>query len=286
MENELTVLENNRLPIKSRVAVAALFDIYKRKNVLTPEIVVDEARDKESPLHPVFEWDNKKAANEYRLVQARHLIRIAKVETVINGKPVHTRAFISIRKDEKGELSTSPFAKGESVYVSVDTVLQDEKLYDYTIRKALLEMQSFVSKYKDLKILSPILHSIQKGIDSLRKESSEIIALPEPVLNEDESIQTNVYKYICALNKDFDYSKQEVREKFPLCSETNFSAVIKRLEEEEILTDDSNNTLIVFNPEYNPDDYFVVDEEKEAEYRKKQKKLDAKDRPLSEYLKD
>jgi len=37
--------------------------------------VVDEARPDEAPLHPVFEWDDSKAAEGYRRGQARNLIR-------------------------------------------------------------------------------------------------------------------------------------------------------------------------------------------------------------------
>lgn len=41
---------------------------------LTPENVVKSARDPNSPMHPLFEWDNKVAATKYRLSQARTLI--------------------------------------------------------------------------------------------------------------------------------------------------------------------------------------------------------------------
>lgn len=43
---------------------------------LRPSVVVQEAAEKHSPLHGEFEWDNKKASHEYRLIQARQLIRV------------------------------------------------------------------------------------------------------------------------------------------------------------------------------------------------------------------
>lgn len=49
---------------------------------LTPEAVVDDARDPESVLHPCFEWDDTKAAHQHRLNQARGLIRIRMTTTV------------------------------------------------------------------------------------------------------------------------------------------------------------------------------------------------------------
>lgn len=47
----------------------------KKNGRLTPEEVVDEARDKDAPLHSFFEWDNKRGAEKYRLEQARRMIR-------------------------------------------------------------------------------------------------------------------------------------------------------------------------------------------------------------------
>ena len=41
---------------------------------LKPEILVAEARHKTSPLHPCFEWNNDKAAEQFRLLQAERLI--------------------------------------------------------------------------------------------------------------------------------------------------------------------------------------------------------------------
>lgn len=42
---------------------------------LTPDAVVAVAQDKKSPLHAAFTWDNDKAGHEYRLWQARQLIK-------------------------------------------------------------------------------------------------------------------------------------------------------------------------------------------------------------------
>lgn len=47
---------------------------------LSPEIVVQSARDPASPLHSRFEWDDTKAAEEHRRSQARTLIRSVRVE--------------------------------------------------------------------------------------------------------------------------------------------------------------------------------------------------------------
>ena len=54
--------------------------IYETNGVLTPEAVVDDARPDDAPLHSHFEWDDALAGEQYRLVQARHLIRAVTVD--------------------------------------------------------------------------------------------------------------------------------------------------------------------------------------------------------------
>lgn len=60
----------------------------KNGGILTPDAVVQEAKQLESPLHDCFEWDNKKAAHQHRLDQARGLIRSVKLEIVRNEKVI------------------------------------------------------------------------------------------------------------------------------------------------------------------------------------------------------
>jgi hypothetical protein len=45
------------------------------RDELTPEAVVEAARDEASPLHGYFEWDDASAAHAHRLHQARVLIK-------------------------------------------------------------------------------------------------------------------------------------------------------------------------------------------------------------------
>ena len=46
---------------------------------LQTRVVVMEAKPETSPLHPAFEWNNKKAGNLWREYQARHLIRSVRI---------------------------------------------------------------------------------------------------------------------------------------------------------------------------------------------------------------
>ena len=72
--------------------VNVLQRIYEQHGELTAELVVDEARKPASPLHERFEWNDMRAAEQYRLEQARRLVR--SVHIVIEQRPVRAFPFI------------------------------------------------------------------------------------------------------------------------------------------------------------------------------------------------
>lgn len=62
--------------------------LLERDGRLTPEDVVHAASDRSSPLHGLFEWDDKKAAHSHRLTQARRLIRGVRVVVTVEQQEV------------------------------------------------------------------------------------------------------------------------------------------------------------------------------------------------------
>lgn len=85
---------------------------------ITPEMVVSDARDKNSPLHDYFLWDTKKAAYQYWLDQARELIRSVRVEMRTETTTVTAVAYVrdpSIGHKDQG-------------YVSVEKLRTDKDL--------------------------------------------------------------------------------------------------------------------------------------------------------------
>jgi hypothetical protein len=69
------------------VAADELQRLQKKHGELTPEVIVKEAFNKRSPLHPIFEWDNDKAAYNYRLQQARVLLNNIEVKIISDNEP-------------------------------------------------------------------------------------------------------------------------------------------------------------------------------------------------------
>lgn len=85
--------------IEADVAAAALDEIRKEHGKLTAQIVVEAARPDDSPLHPEFEWDDAKAAENYRARQARDMIR-AIVVLDTTEQPEHAKFTLAKGADE------------------------------------------------------------------------------------------------------------------------------------------------------------------------------------------
>ncbi len=51
--------------------------VLSAEEELTASGVLAEAENKSSPFHELFEWDDSKAAHEYRLIQAQIIIDAA-----------------------------------------------------------------------------------------------------------------------------------------------------------------------------------------------------------------
>ena len=67
------------LGIDAQTAGSELDRIRRRDGTIKPAVVVDEARPKEAPLHPAFEWRDPVAAEQWREHQASKLIKVVRV---------------------------------------------------------------------------------------------------------------------------------------------------------------------------------------------------------------
>ena len=76
------------LGVDAQTAGSELDRIRRRDGTLRPDVVVDEARPEEAPLHPAFEWRDQVAAEQWREHQASTLIKVVRV---VPSAPVEPR---------------------------------------------------------------------------------------------------------------------------------------------------------------------------------------------------
>jgi hypothetical protein len=162
MEDKLKYAFNGILAVKPQVAGEHLKKLTDENGgKLTPEIVLKSAKKKSDALHTCFEWNDSVAANKFRREQARLIIRGVQVIKLHKNEEIKVGAFVSIRHDVDGNLSTNPFAKGDSHFVTVDSAMASNVLQAYTLEMALIELQNFQNKYHNLKELKDVFASIK-----------------------------------------------------------------------------------------------------------------------------
>lgn len=122
--------------------------------VLRPSDVVTAARPKSSPLHGRFTWDDSEAAEQYRLLQARQIIRVTVHMLPPEFEQVEPcRVWVSLMNDR---------TKEDGGYRSLVNVLSDKELRGQLLSEALAEMESFTAKYRQLSELSEVFAAMRK----------------------------------------------------------------------------------------------------------------------------
>lgn len=89
---------------------------------ITPDLVVADAQNPDSPLHRLFEWDTEKAAHQHWLKTARSIIRQVKIQVTVDSKQVNVVAYVRDPKqkpDEQGYVSLLQAASDEDERLGV-----------------------------------------------------------------------------------------------------------------------------------------------------------------------
>lgn len=124
----------------SGLIATELARIAGRSGKLTPQAVVDEARNPEHPLHACFDWDDETAAEAWRLEQARTLIRSVRVEITTEERTISTVYYV--RDPEKGA--------GEQGYVELPKLKRKPDLAREALVAEFARAASALQRARDL----------------------------------------------------------------------------------------------------------------------------------------
>lgn len=126
--------------------------------VLLAGDVVDFAKDERTELHNQFEWDDSKAGHNYRLWQARQIIRLH--VTVLEHARTETRLFVSVKSDR---------SNGGGYRFTADVMSDGERRLEL-LKEAHQNFTTWKRKYQELKELLPVFEAMDRVM----------IELPEP----------------------------------------------------------------------------------------------------------
>jgi hypothetical protein len=139
--------------VPADVVGGVLEEIEARDGAVTKEAFLEESRPEDAPTHRMFEWDDAKAAEKYRLVQSKNIINNLKVVIQKNDEePMALKAFVNVS-------SGSQFSSGR--YIRVEAAIADDRSRGVMFRNALAELGSFKRKYRELTELEDIFRAIE-----------------------------------------------------------------------------------------------------------------------------
>lgn len=119
---------------------------------LTAESLLNANKPKNAPLHDCYEWDNKKAAHNWRLHQSRNFINsiaiVTETEQETDEEPEQARAFF--------------IADQPHEYEPIHAIIQQQTKYEKLLETAKSELRAFMRKYRILKELQPVFAAIEE----------------------------------------------------------------------------------------------------------------------------
>ena len=114
---------------------------------VTPQEVLDKARDENTELHKCFEWDDSVAAEKYRLRQASDIIR----------------NLVFVRKEKEDEpIRCFQITTEKNTYQPTQMFLVQEDEYQALLKRAKAELKSFKRRYATLTELESIFEAIEE----------------------------------------------------------------------------------------------------------------------------
>ena len=143
--------KRNGFHVKAPAVVIALviMEVEKEDGCATPERILEVSTPKRAPLHNEFEWDDCKCGHNWRLEQARQIIRCLEVVGE-DGEAKPEMIFCSAVENSSGEF----YKRGR--------VMNNKELYAIALRDAVSYLWEARRKYVDLTELEPVWREIEK----------------------------------------------------------------------------------------------------------------------------
>lgn len=114
---------------------------------ITPQEIVERARNEQSELHKCFEWNDTIAAEKYRLQQARNVLAMLVL------KP---------NSEEEQPVRIFSLTTEKSVYQPTKQFLLQSDEYQNLLKRALAELEAFKKKYSTLNELEEVFRAIEE----------------------------------------------------------------------------------------------------------------------------
>lgn len=131
----------------------AISTIEAQHGTIDPERLVEMARPKKSPLHPLFDWDDTVAARKWRVHQAKLTIRAVRVFYPENPDR-KVPAFVYVRQVEEEE---------KPGYMTTARALGQVRTRDSVLDDALYGLNNLRRRFDGLRELASVYEAIDEA---------------------------------------------------------------------------------------------------------------------------
>lgn len=122
-------------------AVYASLESIRKSGRLTADRVIAAAADPDHPLHGAFEWDDAKAAHEYRLAQARQLVRAVAIQPS-DEKEEPRRVYVHVPPATPAD---------DGFYERTEIVAKSVDMFQAALTAALADVRAAQQRVSDLR---------------------------------------------------------------------------------------------------------------------------------------
>lgn len=127
--------------------------------LLSPLDILNEAKKKASPLNGYFNWDDTKAANLYRLDQARAIISSVRIEIIRENSKTKEVQVTSVRAFE----SRQSMRSSAHSYEAIQNIYASTEATKELVQQVLRQLQTLRTRYQNL----TDLESVWEAVDTI-----------------------------------------------------------------------------------------------------------------------
>lgn len=127
--------------------------IHRRNGGITPDAVVEFAKNPTTELHSKFTWDDHVAGHQYRLWQARQLI------VTVVWEPADESSTMNVTVQKYHSIVDE---EGNRAYYDIVNIMSSKEKKESLLAEALRDLESFRDRYSQLQELSEVFSAIQQ----------------------------------------------------------------------------------------------------------------------------
>lgn len=135
-------------PVDAQVVGEAISRLKSRD----PPAIVEAARSRKSPLHPLFDWNQSSAAERFRLVQAQMLLGALQVDVVV------------YRRKEQETLRVRAVVRTSRAgsYDSIEDAMATPASRDFVLAQAIAQLKALKRRYATLSELAVVFAAVDE----------------------------------------------------------------------------------------------------------------------------